>query len=68
MDIEVNNVNCIKLAEDFGGWTVHNICTGAESFVPWGQLNWVAFMLVAFIFAGTFYGVYEFVKLVRGDY
>ena len=36
-----NNLSeCLKPILDIGGTTYVNLCTGAESFVPWGSMLW----------------------------
>lgn len=48
-DLNLNHANCLQSATDFGKTTVHNICNGAISEVPWGSADWaVALGLVGF--------------------
>jgi hypothetical protein len=35
-----NLAMCIVRQTDFGGTTIHNICTGATTVVPWGSFDW----------------------------
>lgn len=39
-DLNLNVAHCLRTVDDFGGSTVRNICNGAETFVPWGSLQW----------------------------
>jgi hypothetical protein len=40
MDISLTK-DCVKQASNFGVTVYHNICTGADTSVPWGTLDWV---------------------------
>lgn len=56
-DVNLNHANCIQTVSDFGMTTVHNICTGAVSEVPWGSADWVAafgIIAVGIILIGLF--------------
>ena len=48
-DVNLNHANCLRSVSDFGKTTVHNICNGATSEVPWGSADWtLAIFLIAF--------------------
>ncbi len=37
MDVNVNSADCLRTATNIGYDTVHNICTGTSTNVPWGD-------------------------------
>ena len=48
-NVNLNQADCLRSVADFGQTTVHNICNGKLSVIPWGSVDWaVAFGLMAF--------------------
>jgi hypothetical protein len=48
-DVNLNHADCLRSVTDFGKTTVHNICNGSISEVPWGSVDWaIAVVLGAF--------------------
>lgn len=41
--IALDQTACLASQSDIGQTTIHNICTGAASAVPWGSADWVGF-------------------------
>jgi hypothetical protein len=41
-DLNLNHADCLRSVSDFGKTTVHNICSGSISEVPWGSADWTA--------------------------
>lgn len=39
--VNQNVAECLKSTFDFGSITVHNICAGTTSVVPWGALDYI---------------------------
>lgn len=41
-DITLNQnvAQCLRSQSDFGGTTIHNLCSGATTYVPWGSADW----------------------------
>lgn len=66
MELNVNNAQCIKYIEDIGGWRVYNICTDAQSFIPWGVGHWFLFLLVCAILSTIFWVFWKIITVVRG--
>lgn len=49
--------DCIKTTSGFNGNTIHNICTGAVSYVPngfWDYTGNIVLFLVGLVIAGLF--------------
>lgn len=40
-EISLNHADCLREVRDFGVTTVHNICTGTATDVPWGNVEWM---------------------------
>lgn len=49
-----NIAHCIRSTNDLGRTTVRNICSGTESIVPWGSLDWIVFVGVSAVVLGCF--------------
>jgi len=58
MEVNVNSAECLKTATNIGYDTVHNICSGAATNVPWGAGDWVGA-----IFLGSFMGALALLAL-----
>lgn len=41
--VNQNATECVRTVSNIGGSIVHNICSGAQTAVPWGTLDWVLF-------------------------
>ncbi|RVO55127.1 hypothetical protein CN090_04205 [Sinorhizobium meliloti] len=39
-DVTVNSADCIKTMTSWGYDTVHNVCAGTATQVPWGTLDY----------------------------
>ena len=37
---------CLKSINHFGGVTYQNICSGIQTFVPWGELDRIGILLL----------------------
>lgn len=47
--IALDQTACLASQSDIGQTTIHNICTGAASVVPWGSADWVGFCALVWI-------------------
>ena len=36
-----NIAECLRSTSHIGGTTVRNICSGVDTYVPWGSMDWV---------------------------
>lgn len=41
--VNQNATECVRTVSNIGGSIVKNICSGTETAVPWGTLDWVLF-------------------------
>lgn len=57
MDINANVAQCLNSAMHLGFTRVHNICSGTTYDVPWGTVDWIAFM-GAIAFFGCLFTVF----------
>ena len=39
-NVNFNHADCLRTVADFGKNTVHNICNGNLTEVPWGSADW----------------------------
>lgn len=62
VNLNLNHADCLRSVSDFGKTTVHNICTGTTSEVPWGSLDWT--VIVTVLFAGAAVVVFFFVMFI----
>lgn len=37
----MNIVECVTRTNSFGVQTVHNVCTGQVTEIPWGAVDWI---------------------------
>jgi hypothetical protein len=57
-DINLNQnvvAECLKGTYDFGGTTIHNVCAGTTTYLPWGSLDW--FGMIALCSFGSVIGL-----------
>lgn len=47
MIFNYNIADCIHTSASFGHNTYYNICSGVQSVVPWGSLDWTFFSTLA---------------------
>lgn len=40
-DLNLNSVECLQSIRNIGGTIMRNVCTGVDSYVPWGVIDWV---------------------------
>lgn len=52
-DVNLNHADCLRSVSDFGKTTVHNICNGSISEVPWGSADWA--LTIGIIGLGVFF-------------
>lgn len=49
MQFDINNKSCVKSINDIGETVYKDICSGAEAVIPWGSVDWIAFVGVSII-------------------
>lgn len=40
-DLNLNSVECLQPIKNIGGAIMRNVCTGVDSYVPWGVIDWI---------------------------
>jgi len=65
IDLNNNSVECIKSINNIGSTTYHNICTGVDSVVGWGAMDWIGAITIVCVILGLFYVVIYVVIMLR---
>lgn len=52
-NVNLNATECLGKTYDIGSTTIRNICSGAESVIPWGSLDWAAFVTLGVLFGAV---------------
>lgn len=54
MDVSLNSTACVATQTNWGEFVIHNICNGQTHVVPWGTLEYAAFIGIGgFLAAGA---------------
>jgi hypothetical protein len=65
--VNANIAECLKTATHLGFNRVHNVCTGAQTDVPWGGIDWLLFLGVSGIVAAIILMVTAFAITILRD-
>jgi len=61
-NLNLNSTECIARASDIGGTLIRNVCSGAQSYVPWGSGDWALAVVVGGLVALVF-GIFAFLAV-----
>ena len=59
---------CLKSVSSFGQTTYMNICTGAQSIVPWGSVDWTFAAFFTILGVAVIGGIVAFAYAMINDY